>query len=108
MKQITLNNINYYLLNKNTKKAKHYLELYDNSKTYTLWDCYQKVGFEKNKIYYKWHKEYKRIENDTNINYLGNFKIISYSHWLISLGWQINDKVYIITPSKNYIINLGE
>ena len=91
-------------LNKNTKKAKQYINNYNKSNKTTLRDCFKSWSNEKENIF----NEY--IAKCYNEDGGSNFKIASYNHNVVVFGYIVekDDKKYLyyITPSNDYIIEL--
>lgn len=91
-------------LNKNTKKAKIYIDNYNQSNKKNLRDCFKSWSDEKQNIFEKYFN--KCYNEDDGLN----FRITTYNQNIITFGYTVekdNKKyLYYITPSCDYIIEL--
>ncbi len=91
-------------LNKNTKKAKEYINNFEKSNVYSIWQAYDKPSRNKARIFDEW-QEIARQHNATN------FKITTFSKFVFTLGFVTTNEngetvLNYITPSQNYQIVL--
>lgn len=90
-------------LNKNTKKAQHFLQLYANAVKQTIYDCYKNPSHNKITIYNK--LIYFKIA-------IGgyNHRIISFNAQFFTLAYRVlavdGDYLIVDTPCYRYSIKL--
>ena len=84
-------------LNKNTKKAKHFIREYRNSNCCTLDDCYNNYSYAKQRAY-----DYC-INKMQEMGGCGGF-IIGYNTCFFTFAFVVNDKIIVICPTNEYEI----
>lgn len=83
-------------INRNTKKAKQFIEAYINSNIYTLDDCYNSYSKAKSEIFNECENKARK---DSAV-----LKIISYNCNFFSAAWHTSEGLRIETPANSYLI----
>lgn len=93
---------NFTVLNKNTKKAKNYIERFEKSYDFDIFDCYKKPSYTKQSEFFYWRKRAREFDS--------SIKIISFNSSYFSIGFEteIENQSYLLiaTPFNNYAIVL--
>lgn len=84
-------------INANTKAAARFIDGYNRSNMYDLYDCYGRFSCEKARAE-RWCKEQMYKENGTG------FKIIGYNCMAFSCGWMTAEGLRVETAQNSYLI----
>lgn len=96
-------------LNYNTKKAKTFVNEWENSECYTLYDAYEKPSPEKAKAYRKIFEEFINTDNSTTLKIIGHNSWYFTAAYALFEGYSDNYKTLIVhTPINVYYIELED
>lgn len=84
-------------LNATTKKGQSFINRYNNSLMYNIYDAYIRPSGAKIRIYSYWAQEAKKDK-------IGDFKIIAASCHYFTVAWPTADGLRVETAGNSYLI----